>query len=404
MATPNTRITDMRGDLSLRCDDIEKALRADMAKIPVNLYEQTEHVLPLTQEGAEAAFGCTIRFFGNGADDSSAGQSTNIVQAGTVSEPTLVMGVGLIATGECMQTALSGASVSPIAGDTPCIGGCIGPDSVPGDPAARPASWEWGGPTWRAICALFQAYRLQFIISNRFLVFDELAGDVGMVTSNAVFQGFAGDIQVPAQHFIRKTNDKLAINGDSRRFSPQNTAGSECFPPPMGGVAFGHPRVMGVANRFFCLNRPILLLPGVPINVKLVGVENDISFHSSIIEEVTVLDETVDEAFNENLACGASGFGNVVKFPGGTLTLGVVLKGWALTPACCYDFMANWCGGANGVWPSIYGGANYLAGLINSNAVIAMVGSKLGMDVNASEQAAQAARQEAAQKLGLLKR
>lgn len=329
-----------------RANTLGDALSGGWAKIPAYYYDVTQFQYPLTTAEFNDNFGDgTIKVF-DLTGGAGAGRQTNAATGAGVNEPFIALGAGIVAIGQGESFTIPGAAITrPAAGTstaTPCFAGCV---PLTGDAAARNATLWWGGATWEFIENFFQAYRLNIAINKRFLLVDEALFDVGMVPTPPEFVG-ASDSLIPAMPFIRATNDILAAKGVGKIFLPQNVAGSACIGSPTAGVTYGHPRIIGLSNRIYCFNQPIPFFPGMTFDTSFVPVENDVAFVPGMQRASTLsaeLGATVPDAqLTETLAAGCSGFSSSFTIPGGTVSLGLVLKGYALQPSACVDYLANY--------------------------------------------------------------
>lgn len=359
------------------------------AKIPTYYYDFRRLCLPLTAAEVESNFGPNIPVFSL-LNQPNPDRQTNIATGGGVNEAFVACAAGIIAMGEGEAFSIHGASLTAPAAqaDTPAIP--LGPAAVggecycgsvnlngisPADPAARLATFWWGAPTWRFIEKFFQAYRLQVILNARFQVVDESLFDVGMTPVPPEFVG-ASDSRIPSMPFIRATNDVMAEKALGTRFAPANIITdpddtSACVPPPLAEVTYGHPRIIGLANRLYCFNQPLLFLPGMRFEVDFYNnddVEVFKALQNSIQANCTTADENWTETVDANGACGIN-----CTIPGGQISLGVVFKGFALWPSASVQYLSKYLVGGS-VAQSLYlsgaggGGAaiQYLGGLLNS--------------------------------------
>jgi hypothetical protein len=317
------------------------------AKIPTYYYDVSQYRFPMTAAEFTSTFGGTIPVFNN--EQPQAGNQSNAATGSGVNAPFLALGVGIVAIGEGEAFSVPGAMISrPAASQaTPCFDGCIGAGGMGADPAARNATLWWGGPTWRFIEKMFQAYRLRVAINRRFLVVDESLFDVGMTPTPPEFVG-AGDSLIPAMPSIRQTNDVMSEKSISGVFIPQNQAGTLCVGSPTANVTYGHPRIIGLANRIYCFNKALPILPGMRFDTNFVRVENDLAvggFLSSMQRDAVLSTEsatTPDALLTEDLSDGCAGYSSTFTIPGGTVSFGLVFKGFELQPDACVDYVARY--------------------------------------------------------------
>jgi hypothetical protein len=345
------------------------------AKLATYYYDVTQFRFPLTPAEFEANFQGIRRVFSLLDPQAQEGRQTNTAVGSGVNEIFVAVGAGIVAMGEDVNTTFSG-----IAMDRPAATQCtpLVPDlcvtrnrAVAGDlgVGARDATLWFGGPTWRFIDKMFNHYRLQIYANRRFQMVDESLFDVGMVPAPPEFIG-ASDSNVPMLPFIREVNDVMSdkdINKIFLQFAT-NGPGSGCGGPDIAPATWGHPRIAGLANRLYCFNTPLVMLPGMQFDVELVPVENDIC-NLNDMEAASVLDTatptTQDAILTENF-CNATGqndgFASQYTIQGGCLHIGVVLKGFSLQPQACIEYLLDYVsGGGRSALAEIYG--NMLQGL-----------------------------------------
>lgn len=335
---------------------VGQAQQTPLAKLRTYYYHVQQFQLPLTPSEFDVNFNATIPLFVQDVAQCP-GTQTNATFAAGTNEPFVVLGVGVVAIGKGFGFALPGRMVTKgSAGEcVPVVEGC--PSGT-----ARDAVLDYGGSGWRFIEAFFNAYRLKVAVWRRYLVLDESLFDVGMIPDAPEFVG-AGHALISAMPYIREVNDILTTKLCSFRFLPQNHAGTECLGAPTAEVIYGHNSIRGVGNHIFCLNQPIVYLPGMRFDVAFTRVENDCCFLPEM-KRSAVLDCATptlpDAGFNDTF-CSSSGFPSVFTVPGGCVSLGVVLTGYALTPAACLDYMINLVPGS--VQAQMIAGTPYVADL-----------------------------------------
>ena len=378
------------------------------AKIPTYYYDFRRFDLPLTEAEVNREFGRNIRIFDNQGVDPGGARQTNAAVGTGVNEAFVALGAGIVAMGEGEGFSIHGAVVpTPEAPqNTPvlvpntvslaaeCYCGSVDLRAQP--ETTRLATLWWGAPTWRFIEKFFQAYRLQVIINARFQIVDESLFDVGMTPVPPEFVG-ASDSMIPSMPFINAVNGVMLDKDVGQQFLPANTitiiegdnvpmdvATSECVPPPLAGVTYGHPRIIGLANRIYCFNQPILFIPGMRFEVDFFNVE-DISIYTALRNSITFNCSTAGdrflatgEDFRDPAAPGAPSLevapgattpncGINCTVPGGSVSLGVVFKGFALWPQAAVEYLANYLV-PNSMHASMYSESNssYLSGLLAS--------------------------------------
>jgi hypothetical protein len=343
------------------------------ARIPTYYYDFRRHCLPLTQAEFNTDFGANIPVFNL---DGQPGQNrqTNAAVGSGVNEAFMAMGAGVIAIGEGESWSIHGLSITPPAavGDTPAVQLSVqtcdsycGAARINASAGATLASLYWGGPTWKFIEKFFQSFRLLVNVNRRFEIVNESLFDVGMVPVPPEFVG-ASSSRVPTSNGIRAVNNQMRTKEIANLFLPPNfvlgeSGASVCIPPPLAPVTYGHPRIIGLANRIYCFNQPILFLPGMRFDVNFQRVDGELCYNDMEVVS-TVQTHTADALVDADVVGpgGTAVCGTHVTIPGGSLSLGVVFKGMALWPQAAIEYLANF---------TTDGSA--LAGVYNQNAVLA---------------------------------
>jgi hypothetical protein len=328
------------------------------AKIPTYYYDFRRFNLPLTPAEVTNEFGRNIPVFNQTPGIFDGTRQSNTAGGSGVNEAFVALGAGVIAMGEGEGFAIHGVSVAapeeladtpPIPASTANLGGeCYcGSADISGisDDTTRLATFWWGAPTWRFIEKFFQAYRLQVIINARFQIVDESLFDVGMTPVPPEFVG-ASDSRIPTMPFINATNQVMADKKIDQRFLPTNLIigedeASVCLPPPLAEVTYGHPRIIGLANRIYCFNQPILFIPGMRFEVEFFNVD-DVSVFTALRNSIQVNCTTAGPEFGENLDDGPVKCGINCTIPGGSVALGVVFKGFALWPQAAVEYLGHY--------------------------------------------------------------
>lgn len=346
--------------------------------LKANLYDVEQVQLPMTVSEFNNKFPGTKKVFDLLSDTPCPGRQTNAGTGMTVEAPFLLTGVGLLAIGEGYGFTLPGIVVdkpdAPAA--IPCTSGCVS-DCASGD---RNAALAYGYPTWSILQKFFQAYRAQMYIGRHFQLFDEAAFDIGLAATTPEFVG-ASDSLISAMPYVRETNDQMDAKGMDKVFIPPNTAiganGTESIGAPTAGVTWGATHTPGVANRLYQLNMPVLWLPGMTLDLRLVEVENDCCFRSAMQRD-GVLDPDnptkPSAAFTEELVCGV-GCGSVFTVPGGCFSIGMVLTGYDITLSACVEYLTTVPEG--GAMEELYQnlGVGAVAALINNPGLKDFLGS-----------------------------
>lgn len=363
-----------------RVGNLDTIRSVDFAKIPTYYYDWNRFELPLTDAEFDAEFGSSRVVF-NLEDDSPCNRQTNTAIGSSINEPFLALGVGVVAIGESEGFSVYGARIDRPAAEqaTPRItyvAGCGGDGCglidttfIPAGQNPRPANFWWGAPTWRFIEKFFQAYRLQVLLNHRFQVTDESLLNVGMAPLPSEFSG-ASDSRIPATPFVRATNNVLAAKGINHLFLPGNSGtGGDDTPVSLSAlnvaVTYGHPRICGLANRMYPFVQPLLFTPGMQFEISFQRVEDE-SCYRALRSSSTVTTQTAD-ALTTAVITGVDDTGGAPAIiPGGSISLGLVLKGYALWPQACVDYLSS-CLLPGSKSAAMYGGNEYLMGLVREH-------------------------------------
>ena len=351
------------------------------SKIPTYYYDVTQQHFPLTSDEFDNGFGGTVQVFNE--QQNTPGRQSNAETGSGVNEPFLALGVGVVAIAENFSFTLPGAladinrSASPSC--IPQIDGCEGDEAN----TSRNATLYWGGPGWNFINAFFQRFRLQMAVNRRFLLVDESLFDVGMVPTPSEFVGASSSL-IPGMPYVRWVNDVLADKTElsGKVFLPQDIAGTVCVGAPTAAVTYGHPRIIGLSNRIYCFNQPIPIMPGMRFDVNFVPVLNDNSFLPAMRRE-SVLDPAnptkPDAAYTTDTICSTGITGSAYNVPGGTISIGLVFKGYALQPRACVEYVTEYMVAGSALASMVMGlSAAHLGGLMNLPEIQQLVGEKEG--------------------------
>lgn len=312
---------------------VGQAGQTAMAKLRAYYYFVEQIKFPLTPEEFDDKFAASIPLFVDNPAPCP-GRQTNASFAASVNEPFVVLGVSVVMSGKGFGFSQAGRMVTAPAEAGTCV------PVVEGCPAAgeRDAVLDYGAAHWRFIESFSSAYRLQMAVMRRFLVVDEAISDVGIVPA-AEHQG-TGHALINTAPFVREVNDVLAEKDCAQRFLPYSHSGTECIGAPTAEVIYGHNAIRGVGNRIFCLNQPIVYTPNTRFDVQFTRVENDCCFLDDM-RRASVLDcgsPTLPDANYADEYCNASGFPGIYNVPGGCLSFGIVLTGYALTAEACLGY------------------------------------------------------------------
>jgi hypothetical protein len=358
---------------------IDQLAKTGWSKIPTYYYDVTQRHFPLTNVEFNTGFGGTVPIFNE--TQNQPGRQSNAETGSGVNEPFLALGVGVVAIAENFSFTLPGAladidrSASPSC--IPQIDGCEGDEAN----TSRNATLYWGGPGWNFINAFFQRYRLQMMVNKRFQLVDEALFDVGMVPTPSEFVGASSSL-IPGMPYVRWVNDVLADKTSlaGKVFLPQDIAGTVCVGAPTAAVTYGHPRIIGLSNRMYCFNQPIPIMPGMRFDVNFTPVENDNSFLEAMRRE-SVLDPAnptnPDAAYTTDTICSTGITGSAYNVPGGTVSIGLVFKGYALQPSACVQYVTEYMIAGSALSSMVYGAsAAYLSGLAQIRELQNLVSQK----------------------------
>lgn len=303
--------------------------------LTANLYQQQIISLPLGQADFDELFPCNKSVFAQ----TQSGVITNIADDATIDCSFLLTGVGILVTVPSKNYTLPGIMVPKGTGveDTPCNPGCTTSSGQ------YNAALAYGYPARVAVENFMAGYRVQMYLCRRFQVFDEAARDMGLVTTLAEFQG-TGSSLISAMPDVAKTNDTLIARGCNLQFLPQNAVsgatGSECFGAPTANVAWGATRMLGVMQKFYRLNSPVLYTQGMKLDFRFICEEGDTCFHDEMQRNLVIDWDNPTKpssTFAAALACGV-GSSAVFTVPGGCFSIGLVLAGYDITDSAVMQY------------------------------------------------------------------
>lgn len=282
--------------------DIAKSvLSCGFTQVPVIEYVTWTVDLPVADSAIPGTFGDEIDVLQNpkavaGVTD----VDSSFVINGILQVDMLVIGFGVHAFAEPQQGTQIGNYVnpSPAANSVP-----ISPDAFTAADAAglapdatmTPAELEWGVCAQNTIWHMMNAYQLQWIMQQRYLLIDELAADVAYFGSYAEAVG-AGSSQQAFQRYVNRVNKRYTALGDPGAFIPINaqrigavTPNSGVFHPTRAydtlDVTYGGLRVQGMTGTlqpFRKLFKPVLLEKGVPIGIVLKAQD---AYHQALMQQ-----------------------------------------------------------------------------------------------------------------------
>ncbi len=329
--------------------------------IPTGHYSLAEYEVPLS--AAELSeFGAQMNPLSATNTTASAGRSSTFIQPMTSPDWFMMFSVGVVCVPDAKVFAINGASVAaPLAaattvpqfdGTIPAVGLINGPAGVL-DATARYAQFEHGHATWQASWAFLNAYRMQMILTGKYVLFDELCAHVGACVSAEEWAGL-GSPNIAAARYIRAANDRQstlnsAVTG--RRFIPQTMIAGVtpvAAPPPLAPVGYGGPKMDGIFGGWYP-TRGILFYPGMPVQILFVRNDNDTLYHNRLtqnlgIEAEITWDANYSDILTATAAGAATGFSSSVPFKGGLFKQGVIMRGCSLAPESCvswYEMSGN---------------------------------------------------------------
>jgi hypothetical protein len=327
--------------------------RLPWIKIPTYYYDYKQVQLPLTPDECSSFFDSTIPIFVN----EPVNEFTNAAVGLRLNEAFLAVGVGVIAVGEPESFTLSGLAMDTLADGsaTPLLQalavGLTDPflgavDTAPGDlpvgVTGVPGTFNWGGPTWKIIDKFIRNYRLQIVLNNRFEVTNESVFDLGMVWTFPANVGTSSS-RIAAKPYIQGVNQVLSGKNIGTTFLPANIVIENdlpfCLPPPNPQVSYGHPDVMGVvANRIYSFPQPLLLVPGLRFQMDFIQAHPDTEPTICDLATVNAGSYAPELTGVIDAACGLGG----TTIPGGSIHLGLVLKGFALQPSAALHYLQSY--------------------------------------------------------------
>lgn len=348
----------------MRSSDVDACVNMPLAKVPAALYALREYMTPLGTPFFEANFGPQINFLSGNLDGGQPpGYSTTLIQSNSVPTPFLLRAVGVYITVEPYAFGMTGMAYPTPASPTtaPVFGGVVTPATP--DNGQRPATLEWGAGTWRAAWAALQAYRVRMILLGKFELFDELAADIGFIDADSTWDGFSSHL-TPAMQRIFEANQQARLIQKPQIFLPQNAAGAgelvTGVAPPLVPTSYGSPAMCGVWGGFYPV-KSMLLIPGMPIQLVWER-DTENKFYNRFQQEMTDQGETTPDINITNLVTGGGAYSSVIPFKGGLIRIGVLLKGFELTPMACMAWYTNYAAAIGGLYNAAQS-SQMLAGL-----------------------------------------
>lgn len=349
-------------------DSLDQALQEDLTKTYRTTFSMREFALPLTKAEFDGFFRPQINLFAGDDVARASGVSRNTTTTNAVDMPFLVRCIAVyIAVEPLGFTAAGGAFAPPAAGtDVPAFDGIlritagsgVGQQAVAPAYATQDLAWlEWGLPTWKAAHAFMQAYRLTMRLGNRLELFNELCADVGNLDSHSEWEGFSNSLSELPQ-YVESVNERAITNAKGVIFLPPTAQAVASLPgvnnpvvigvpTPLIPASWGGPKMEGL----FCGCYPvrgILLVPGMPINLLFVRDESDVLYYDKL-ETALVDSANIKYAANytDNVVTGGGAIvakGTFQEFKGGTMRVGVVMRGFELTPRAAIQWYGTYGG------------------------------------------------------------
>lgn len=338
-----------------------QVVNGSWAKLPTYYYDLFRTQAPVPAAEFNSKFGGVVNLFDIGTQDES--RQTNATTGRTVNEIFCAVGASIVAVGEGEAFSVPGASYNRsnlperlVDGEAPIVDACGNDLSSP--TVGTPAVLQWGSPIWTAIEKMFLGYRFQ-MYTSRFLLVDELLMDIGMSPSPPEFIG-SGDMRVAGMPGVRDTNDVMSAKGIDLVFVPPTPRAAtveedSCTGAPLVPAMKGHPRIVGLSNRVYCFNHPICFFPGMTFQANFVQTEQ------TLIEQAR---NSLGPRFDSADALFTSP--RSVTIPGGTLHMGLVLKGFALQPQAALDYLTSYLPRLSGSWSELYAGNPVLGNIIRN--------------------------------------
>lgn len=343
-------------DLSMGTD-CNSVLSQPLALLPASLWSKSTMRLPLPEGTLEQSFGDEINQFAIQNIQTRTGQSSqqqgsgNLISTATARSPFLVRSVGIVIATDFEAFALAGLSTpAPTAAGslTPAFDGTY--PFVAGS-ADRPATFEYGRCSWQAAWAFMSAYRFQIFLNGEFRIMDELVRQLGGVEPNFPMQGFGSSDSSLVQR-IRDSNQHqrdiadccgglnpsifLPITSQAIAGNPASTA-----TPPIARTSSGGPTLPGIFGSCYAL-RPMVFLPGQPIDNQFVRESNDSIYYNQFVEATTDPGFIAYDANYSGVLAGGEGYAGAVTQRLGTFDVGVLYRGSNITPLCCLQWYAQY--------------------------------------------------------------
>lgn len=335
--------------------DLSAVQNMPFDQIPTGHFSVSEYSLPLATTQL-TDFGAQINPLNVTSTTAQAGKSSDFVVSQQSPDWFLLLSIGVIVVPDAKVFALNGADVAaPTVANTtvPQFDGTIPPTGLPVgvlngaqtlDATARYGQLNWGHDSWQAAWAFLHAYRLQMILTGKFMLFDELAAHVGACVAAEEWEGL-GNPNLGSARYVRSVNNRLAELGSTRRFIPQTTVAGQTVTaaqPPLVPVGYGGPKMDGIFGGWYP-TQGILLYPGMPLQIQFQRTDNDTVYYDRMISSLSQEPEVTWDANYSDIVtptapATAIGFSSSVPHKGGLFKVGIIMRGLSLAPKPCVDW------------------------------------------------------------------
>jgi hypothetical protein len=286
---------------------VDSVLTCGFTHVPVIEYVTWTVDLPVADGFIDGTFGDEIDVLQNpkavpGVTD----VDSSFVINGILQVDMLVIGFGVHGFAEPQQGTQIGNWISD-ADAVPSGSVPISPDAfttadltglgLPGGVTMTPALLEWGVCAQNALWHLMNAYQLQWIMQQRYLLINELAADVAYFGSYAEAVA-AGSSSQAFQRYVNRVNGRYSSSPISSpgAFLPINaqrigtvTPNSGVYHPTRAydqlDVTYGGLRVQGMTGTlqpFRKLFKPVLLEAGIPVGI-ILRAQDD--YHQNLMQQ-----------------------------------------------------------------------------------------------------------------------
>jgi len=234
------------------------------------------------------------------------------------------------------------------------------------------AQFDWGNPTYRASWALLHAYKVQVdcpnTASGEYVINEDLA-DIGNCCSHAIPEGF-GASMTSWINYVRAVNARLRLlqqagtnlpAGDGyflpfnvdQHLCPAATSISYAVDPyrqPVVPVAYGREFMAPTIEQWYRMGTPIAMDKDTKIRINMLRSPGNDAYLNRFLEEMNISGcdtpvPALDSKGAVNLfeLCStalSSESAQFKKVPGGSLRIGIGLKGFFVKPKVCAELDA----------------------------------------------------------------